>query len=635
MGVFFVYILKAAVCLSVFYLFYRLLLSRETFHRFNRIAVLSILVLSLLIPFCEVKVKEQTEVHQTVLSLEQLLLLADMMEEAPVVEAQSKKVVWVHIVLYIYLAGILIFACRNIYSLIRLGLLLKSGKREKLDSKITLIIHDKNDLAPFSWMKYIVISRKDLEENGREILIHELAHIHKRHSIDLLVADICIFSQWFNPAAWLLKQELQTIHEYEADETVIKEGIDAKQYQLLLIKKAVGTRLYSMANSFNHSKLKKRITMMLKEKSSPWARLKYLYVLPLAAIAVTAFARPEVSNELKEISKVKVNDLAVIVEVNEKESITEEVDSVLLIHGTPAQKYKEDGTVSHIEVMDDADPSYTMVASEQIVESVKEGQDIAEVMQLTDVNSLHISNGTGVLDTTKPESEADKILKIGFKENKVNVLAGRMSYKADNIKFSKPQGIHLHGVKDGKEPLFIINGKEADYSILSALNPESIESINVLKDMTSTEIYGKRGENGVVIITLKSAKEQVDAVDNLPLKGRFAERTKSYIKGNPIIILDGKEIDSIESIDPETIKLVSVLKDISGANEEEKELFTQYGEKAKDGFVLIKSKTPDDNTGIQLIGVQRKKKIVVDGIVTDESNKTEVIDFNDIKGNDD
>ena len=223
MGTLFVYILKTAVCLSVFYLFYRLLLSRETFHRFNRIAVLGILVISLLIPFCEVKVAEQTEVHQTVLSLEQLLLLADMMEEAPVVEMQNEKVIWVHVVLYIYLAGILFFTCRNLYSLTRLGLLLKSGKREDLENKITLIIHDKGDLAPFSWMKYIVISRKDLEENGREILIHEMAHIHKRHSIDLLIADICIFFQWFNPAVWLLKQELQAIHEYEADETVIKD----------------------------------------------------------------------------------------------------------------------------------------------------------------------------------------------------------------------------------------------------------------------------------------------------------------------------------------------------------------------------------------------------------------------------
>mgnify|MGYP000237781328 CR=1 FL=1 len=145
-------------------------------------------------------------------------------------------------------------------------------------------------------MKFVVISEKDLKENGEEILTHEYAHIRKRHSIDLLIADICIFFQWFNPASWLLKQELQNIHEFEADESVIAQGIDAKKYQLLLIKKAVGTRLYSMANSFNHSSLKKRITMMLKKKSNPWKLSKYLIVFPLAAIAAILFARPNLLN---------------------------------------------------------------------------------------------------------------------------------------------------------------------------------------------------------------------------------------------------------------------------------------------------------------------------------------------------
>ena len=327
MGIFFVYILKSSVCLAVFYLFYRLLLSRETFHRFNRVALLSILLLSCLLPLVEVTVEKQTEVHQTMMTLEQWLMLADMMNTTNVAELQIEEVTvtWIHVALLVYLAGILLFAFRNGYSLLKLGNLLRLGRKEDLSKytdggeKVTLIVHD-HDIAPFSWMKYIVISQKDLDENGREILIHELAHIQNRHSWDLLVADICIFFQWFNPASWLLKQELQNIHEYEADETVIEKGVDAKQYQLLLIKKAVGTRLYSMANSFNHSSLKKRITMMLKEKSSPWARLKYLYVLPLAAIAITAFARPEVSTELDEISAVKVNDLTAIVKAEEVKS---------------------------------------------------------------------------------------------------------------------------------------------------------------------------------------------------------------------------------------------------------------------------------------------------------------------------
>ena len=311
MGLFFVYIVKSSVCLAGFYLFYRLLLSKETFHRFNRIALLTLLLLSLLLPLVQLTTIEQTEVHQTMLTIEQLLMMADM-PVSEVTPAEAVTLSGIQILLMVYLSGVLFFACRHIYSLGRLLMLLRSGEKEKMQNGMTLVIHQQK-ISPFSWMKYIVISKVDLEEDGREILIHEAAHVRNRHSVDLLIADICIFFQWFNPASWLLKQELQNIHEYEADESVIREGVNARQYQLLLIKKAVGTRLYSMANSFNHSKLKKRITMMLKEKSNPWARLKYLYVLPLAAIAVTAFARPEISGKMDEISAVKVNDFVQIV----------------------------------------------------------------------------------------------------------------------------------------------------------------------------------------------------------------------------------------------------------------------------------------------------------------------------------
>ena len=311
MGLFFVYIVKSSVCLAGFYLFYRLLLSKETFHRFNRIALLTLLLLSLLLPLVQLTTIEQTEVHQTMLTIEQLLMMADM-PVSEVTPAEAVTLSGIQILLMVYLSGVLFFACRHIYSLGRLLMLLRSGEKEKMENGMTLVIHQQK-ISPFSWMKYIVISKVDLEEDGREILIHEAAHVRNRHSVDLLIADICIFFQWFNPASWLLKQELQNIHEYEADESVIREGVNARQYQLLLIKKAVGTRLYSMANSFNHSKLKKRITMMLKEKSNPWARLKYLYVLPLATIAVTAFARPEISGKMDEISAVKVNDFVQIV----------------------------------------------------------------------------------------------------------------------------------------------------------------------------------------------------------------------------------------------------------------------------------------------------------------------------------
>ena len=519
MGVFFIYILKSSVCLVLFYLFFRLLLSKETFHRFNRVALLGVLFFSLLIPCIEMTTRHQVEVQQAVLSIEQLLMMAELNAITPEVGAviqEVPSVSWIQIVLLVYLAGIVFFACRNICSLICLFRLIYSGRHEKLEKGITLVVHNRT-ITPFSWMKYIVISRKDLEENGREILIHETAHICHRHSIDLLLADICIFFQWFNPGAWLLKQELQNIHEYEADETVINEGVNAKEYQLLLIKKAVGTRLYSMANSFNHSKLKKRITMMLKEKSSPWARLKYLYVLPLAAIAVTAFARPEISEKVEEISAVKVNDLAETVETKTEENdVKVPVDTtktdVVVVTGCRKEekdslfRFKRNGmSVS----MTKASPKETPLI---IINGKESDMTVVNALEPKRIKSISV---TDAKDAMKNYGERGKggVMDIQlyseeeFQSTKV-VLKPDVSKKLDALNGNtKNWGVHFRSANGG-DPLVIIDGKEVlGEDPLYKISPDRIRSISVLKDKSAQAIYGDKGKSGVILINMFTDEE--------------------------------------------------------------------------------------------------------------------------------
>ena len=563
MGILFVYILKSSFCLAVFYLFYRLLLSRETFHRFNRIALLGILLLSCLLPFVEVSVRRPVEMYQTMMTWEQWLLLADLAgTETHAVQVQENVVTWIQGLLLVYLFGILFFMLRNIYSLFGLWVLLKSGRREKVSDyvvtvvKAVLIVHER-DISPFSGMRYIVISQKDLHENGREILTHELAHIRNRHSWDLFAADICIFFQWFNPAAWLLKQELQNIHEYEADETVINEGVDARQYQLLLIKKAVGTRLYSMANSFNHSKLKKRITMMLKEKSSPWARLKYLYVLPVAAIAVTAFARPEVSETVEEISAVKVNDLTAIVEtkvaessgqllpvqsvpkdsVNRKSKVAvQQMDELVVVGYASKDSVKDREPVFNVVEQMPSFPGGMEALMQYLAKNMRypveaqknkvQGRVVVGfiVSKDGDIKKAHILRGVD------PELDAEAIRVI---ESMPRWMPGMQRGKAVAVSYTLPVMFRLTedalGLKlveasgstageldkgvtfsyaEGKQPLCIVNGKEVDWAVMRALNPDRIKSITVLKDKAILEEkYGEKGQNGVLLITLKGYTE--------------------------------------------------------------------------------------------------------------------------------
>ena len=556
MGVFFIYILKSSVCLVLFYLFFRLLLSKETFHRFNRMALLGVLFFSLLIPCIEVTTRHQVEVQQAVLSIEQLLLMAELEATPANVGAvqETPTISWVQIVLLVYLAGILFLVCRNIYSLICLFRLVHSGKHEKLEKGVTLVVHNQ-EIVPFSWMKYIVISRKDLEENGREILIHEMAHIHHRHLVDLLVADICIFFQWFNPGAWLLKQELQNIHEYEADETVINEGVNAKEYQLLLIKKAVGTRLYSMANSFNHSKLKKRITMMLKEKSNPWARLKYLYVLPLAAIAVTAFARPEISEKMEEISAVKVNDLAEIVQEKVLQDTVkvskDEKKDALVVTGV---KSKEEEEIVIFEVVEQM-PEYPggmsalqKYLSEKIAGSPMKGKaggrvmvgfTVAETGKIKDVRVLQS-------DEASLNQEAERIV-----SEMPDWIPGKQRGRPVPVKYTVPIRFGNIRFAENKQPLIFADGKEISMDAMEKLDPSTIESFSVLKDSASIKVYGKRGANGVILVnTQRGSKTKIqnkeisfsqkttstDAVPDFPVSGTVVDEQGRPKAGVSIIV---------------------------------------------------------------------------------------------------
>ena len=691
MGIFFVYILKSSVCLVVFYLFYRLLLSRETFHRFNRVALLSILLLSCLLPLVEVTVEEQTEVHQTMMTLEQWLMLADMMNTADATDLQVEEVTvtWIQVALLVYLAGILLFALRNGYSLLKLGGLLKFGRKENLSKyidggeKVTLIVHDR-DIAPFSWMKCIVISEKDLDENGREILIHELAHIQNRHSWDLLVADICIFFQWFNPASWLLKQELQNIHEYEADETVIEKGVDAKQYQLLLIKKAVGTRLYSMANSFNHSKLKKRITMMLKEKSNPWAKLKYLYILPVAAIAVTAFARPEISETAEEISAVKVNDLTAIVEAKAIKSTEESVQISTVSQDTVKVNYvptevsrKLQGTAV-FEVVEEMPefPGGVDAMMEYLQKELRYPESAKEKGIQGRVTVQFIIDKEGNVTNSKVTRSVDKDMDaeaIRLVKAMPKWKPGMQKGKAVAVKYTVPVVFRLEGgktvnsqvtvnskvsefsVQGMNNPLYIVDGKEVTSSILSALDVNKIESMTVLKNESATEVYGEKGKNGVILITLKGSAEKSitlsnkSSVVNVPgLKGVYLNNRRAEWEDVDIFV-DGEKIEMAgraldEVVPPNRIESISVEKERNEAGrgkiyittkaKEGVEKTSVRGDMKVEGFVQDKDGEPIVGATVLIEGTNMGTVTDVDGRFVMSASKEDklVVSYIGMKG---
>lgn len=277
------YIAECALCLALLYLPFWGLLRKETFFQYNRFVLLAITVLSFILPWISIpEITSQLAPSETIsIQLEEINVMISG-------KALSENISWKTILAIIYLSGAVTCLLYKMIDLVRLIRFIPRG---------CLWVHTENgihihchahDVVPFSWMNHIVISEKDYEENGHNILLHEQAHIACGHSWDVLWLSFVEVLQWFNPFVWMLSKEIQDIHEYEADLTVLHKGINARDYQLLIIQKVVGSGSYTFANNFNHSSLKKRITMMIKEKSNPWARLKYLYILPIVAICMIA-----------------------------------------------------------------------------------------------------------------------------------------------------------------------------------------------------------------------------------------------------------------------------------------------------------------------------------------------------------
>ena len=289
---------------------------------------------------------------------------------------------------------------------------------------------------------------------------------------------------------------------YEADEEELRQGINAKEYQMLLIKKAVGARLYSIANSFNHSSLKKRITMMIRKKSNPWARAKYLYVLPLAAVTMAAFARPEISQPLDEISSVKVNDLSAVIKKDADKNVSTTAEKVTLKMKVVDEKGKP-----------------VMGATVLIANTTKgtvtdtEGNFTLEAGTDQQLQVAYIGMGTVTLSVTDCLKKTDQTIRLTADNTALQKeLKGRVENIQQNDSPVVTPTIQIHQgnkndynvqVKAEHSPLVILDETEVSTETMKKLNPENIESITVLKDVSATAKYGQKGKYGVILITTR------------------------------------------------------------------------------------------------------------------------------------
>ena len=269
------YSMKSALVLTLMYLPYMLILRKESFFRLNRVVLLLILVLSLVLPLMNIHSLSWDNQPMVLVARQQMVEIGIPMDGAtylPEVAVQAEsgvsQVSWFSLVSLVFVLGAMLMLLWRVAQIVRMGYVIRKGSLwHQQEDGVTVYCHA-DDVSPFSWMSNVVISAKDYEENAREILLHERGHVMARHSWDLLLLALLQVVQWWNPLVYILGFSLRDVHEYEADDSVLRNGVSARAYQLLLIKKAVGASSYTFANNFDHSLTLKRITMMQKSKSS-------------------------------------------------------------------------------------------------------------------------------------------------------------------------------------------------------------------------------------------------------------------------------------------------------------------------------------------------------------------------------
>ncbi len=522
------YVIKAAITLALLYSCFFIFLGKETFHRFNRCMLVGIMLISLVMPMFHF-----TTSHPTALN-EEVYIVQNYIEHdtTPIIVTaqQPQGITWIQALTWIYLAGVAIMLILTLVQAISLSRFMCSGVRHTDSQGNTVILHN-NDVPPFSIFRYIVMSVKDYESSRQYILTHEQEHIRLGHTYDLLLLQGMKTLMWFNPFIWFLSRDLKAVHEYEADQAVINQGIDAKSYQQLLVMKVVGNRLQPFTNNLNHGSLKKRIVMMYQKPSNRWLMLKALCAIPVAALTINTFATPIETDPVEDMVKtLETTNVPTINEVTENVLTTvESVDETPFAIHPVADQYGRILSFTHegkpADGYFECTAEYVFINGRQATEA--ELRNYKTLLANSKFELLKTANGTA---------------KYNYKDKHGIIVIHTQVASTD---------------QDDDNPLILINGHEvkipadiktidnASIAKLLNLNEDDIESITVLKDGAATAIYGDKGKNGVIEIKLKEANQISfeTIIDRLPGAEKHEDGSIT-INGKPVkkILIEGQEV---------------------------------------------------------------------------------------------
>ena len=553
------YILKVSLSLAAFYMFYKLLCSRDTLHRFNRCLLLFILALSAVLPFMYIDLgiisqEAAVEIGQLGAMLEAEPVEMSAMEDAPASLWQCipwHLIPWRMILCGIYTVGLLVCLGHFVGSLLSIALLIRRSKRRVMTDGTILVAHNKA-YGPFSWMRYIIVSEQDLSDNFDMILAHERAHIRLGHSWDLLFVQLCATAQWFNPAVWLLKRELEAIHEFEADSDTLRQGFDARQYQLRLFEEAVGVKFNTITNNFNNCSTKKRIIMMMKKQTSPWARMKALFVLPVAFVAVTV-----ISCTSPKEKKTDANQEAV------QQSQPASAPEIQVVTYAPQPKEAEQGEVFQVveeQPMFPGGMEEMMKFLQQNVKYPKEAQNQGKqgrvIVQFVVNKDGSISNDT-IVRSVDPLLDAEALRVV---RSMPNWTPGKQKGEAVRVRFTLPVTFRLDG---GTE------SKSAEVKQVAKVPTQGEEIFNVVEQMP--EYPGGMGE------LMKFIQRNIRYPKEAQEQGKQGRVIVQFVVEKDGSITEAKVARSADpQLDAEALRIVSEMPKWTPGKQRGKEVRTRF-----------------------------------------------------------
>ena len=490
---FLLYIGRSSLYLALFYAFFLLVMRRTTFFRLNRILLLAGTLVCFLLPILRIRTVEVP-----------FLMAGPLTETAsePALTAGPSAASPFPYLELLYGLGFLAVLVWTAAAMVRMYRTIRKGTATRQDDGTRLVLTEA-DIPSFSWGRTIVMSRKDAETNP-VIRLHEEAHIRKAHTLDILLFTAVTLVHWFNPLAWITLSELKLLHEYEADDAVLNHGIDATQYQLLLVRKAVGEKRFTLANGFQHAKLKNRIDMMLQTPSSGWKRLSWLAILPF--LAGTMF----LCNPVR----------AKVVSADQPETVLSEMAPVALPDTTKVIPF------ATVEVKPTFNGGTANEFSKWVNENLKYPQAAKDagiqgrvVLQFTVYPDGSVRD-TKVLRGVNPDLDAEALRVVS---SSPDWTPGYVKGEPVKVTYTFPVIFQLSGKKtEPKTASIHVTGEANDVFIRGALadsvlfvldgkvipsrkdiNLETIKSIQVLKDEKAIEKYGEKGRYGVIEFTSK------------------------------------------------------------------------------------------------------------------------------------